>query len=144
MRIWIDTEYNDFKGDLISIALVAETGEEWYRVTYCEKPSEWVAKHVIPILGRPPISLDEMRVSLHNYLSGFQSIHLIADWPEDIAHFCNLLISSPGYRIDTPPLTLEIRRDLDAISEVPHNALSDALAIKAKHIELFGSYAYPI
>lgn len=26
MRIWIDTEFNEFKGDLISMALVAEVG----------------------------------------------------------------------------------------------------------------------
>jgi hypothetical protein len=33
-------------------------------------------------------------------------------------------------RINTPPLTMEIRRDLDAVSEIPHNALADARAIK--------------
>jgi hypothetical protein len=61
---------------------------------------------------------------------------LVADWPEDIQHFCELLITGPGLRLDTPPLTIEIRRDLDAVSALPHNALEDARAIKRKHLEL--------
>jgi hypothetical protein len=65
-------------------------------------------------------------------------VHLVADWPEDIQHFCEALITAPGLRIDTPPLTMEIRRDLDAVSALPHNALEDARAIMRKHLELEG------
>ena len=56
--------------------------------------------------------------------------------PEDIAHFCQSLIVGPGARINTPHLTMEIRRDLDAVSEIPHNALSDARAIRAVHLAM--------
>lgn len=135
MRIWIDTEFNEFKGDLISMALVAEDGREWYEVTYCEKPGPWVAQHVMPILNQEPVPVIEMQTSLSQFLSRYSSIHLIADWPEDIAHFCNLLITGPGYRLDTPPLAMEIRRDLDAVSALPHNALEDARAIMRRHLE---------
>lgn len=56
---------------------------------------------------------------------------------EDIAFFCKVLICGPGVRLNTPPLTLEIRRDLDGIpSDLPHNALHDARALMASHLEL--------
>lgn len=138
MRIWIDTEFNEYKGDLISMALVAEDGREWYEVRHCKNPGDWVAEHVMPILGKEPISLLAIQVGLLRFLAQFDAVHLVADWPEDIAHFCNLLITGPGIRIDTPPLTMEIRRDLDAVSELPHNALEDARAIRRKHLGLDG------
>lgn len=136
MRVWIDTEFNEYKGALISMALVAEDGREWYEVTHCKNPGDWVAEHVIPILGKTPISLRGMQVGLVKFLAQFDSVHLIADWPEDIQHFCETLITGPGTRLDTPPLTMEIRRDLDAISLLPHNALADARAIMRKHLAL--------
>lgn len=128
MRLWIDCEFNEFKGDLISMALVAEDGREWYEVVPCDSPGSWVAQNVIPILGKAPIAYAEMQISLRLWLSQFDEIHVIADWPEDIAHFCNVLITGPGYRLDTPPLTMEVVR-IDAASQVPHNALEDARGI---------------
>jgi hypothetical protein len=72
-----------------------------------------------------------------NWLSDPQLfMKIIADWPEDIKHFCDALITGPGLRLDTPPLTMEIRRDIDAVSAVPHNALEDARGIMRKHLEL--------
>ena len=136
MRIWIDTEFNEFRGDLISMALVAEDGREWYEVTYCEKPGDWVAQNVIPILNQEPVPIIMMQTSLALFLSKFATVHLVADWPEDLAHFCNLLITGPGYRLDTPPLTMEIRRDLDSVSALPHNALEDAKANMRRHLEM--------
>lgn len=64
------------------------------------------------------------------------AVQQIADWPEDVAHFCNFLITGPGTRIDTPPLTFEVRRDLDAVSKIPHNALEDARAMRLKYLEI--------
>jgi hypothetical protein len=57
------------------------------------------------------------------------TIHIIADWPEDISHFCNALLTGPGTRLNTPRLTMEVRRDLHGDSKIPHNALEDARAI---------------
>ena len=84
----------------------------------------------MPILGQPPVPYLVMSFRLGSWLSVYDAIHIIADWPEDIAHFCRALITGPGIRINTPPLTMEIRRDLDAVSELPHNALADARAIR--------------
>jgi hypothetical protein len=136
MRIWIDTEFNEFRGDLISMALVAESGHEFYASLGCKEPGEWVAEHVMPVIGIESCSNAVFQKTLGVFLKHFSSVHLIADWPEDIAHFCNALITGPGKRLSTPRLTIEIRRDLDATSEIPHNALADARAIRAKHLAL--------
>jgi len=130
-RIWIDTEFNGYKGRLISIALVAENGASWYEVLDHSDivVDTWVGEHVIPHLIQQPISFEELQASMEDWLSQFRSVHLIADWPEDIQHFCETLITGPGTRIQTPTLTMEVRRDLDgAHSHLPHNALADALA----------------
>lgn len=135
-RLWIDCEFNGFEGELISMALVDKSGRSWYRSLGCEFPSDWVAEHVMPIIGIPAQSRNSIQKDLHAFLSRYAAIHVIADWPEDIKHFCELLITGPGKRIDTPPLTMEVRRDLDAVSALPHNALADAIAIRGKHLEL--------
>jgi hypothetical protein len=137
MRLWIDTEFNEFRGELISMALVDEDGREWYEVTYCQSPGPWVSEHVMPILGKAPISLIEVQMSLSMFLSRYKDVHIVADWPEDIEHFLRLLIVGPGMRLDTPLLTMEVRRDLDntsATSLVPHNALEDAKALRLSHL----------
>lgn len=134
MKFWIDCEWNSFNGSLISMALVGEDGREWYEVTHCTNPHPWVRENVIPNLGQSAISLPKMRDSLGEFLSRYDSIHLIADWPEDIARFCLLLISGPGTCIRFPRLSMEIA-SLDIHSAVPHNALHDARAIKYAYLE---------
>ena len=129
MRLFLDCEFNGFKGELISMALVAEDGREWYEVIPCRNPCEWVAENVMPILDKSPLrNVALMSKSLARFLKQFDSIHIVADWPEDIQHFCSVLIVGPGKRINTPPLSMEILR-IDSKSEVPHNALSDARGI---------------
>jgi hypothetical protein len=140
MRIWIDCEWNDYKGALISMALVAEDADTapWYAVLECKNPSPWVAENVMPCLEHTPrVDREYMQESLQRFLCLFDSVHIIADWPEDIERFCELLIVGPGQRIDTPPLTMEVRRDINSdASELPHNALADAQAMKAMHLAL--------
>jgi hypothetical protein len=133
MRFFVDTEFNEFRGALISMALVAEDGREWYEALPCHNPGPWVAENVMPIIGKAPLeSVGEMAMSLCQFLSQFDSAHIVADWPEDISHFCNALIVGPGLRVNTPPLTFEIDRSLPNtadISAIPHNALEDARAL---------------
>jgi hypothetical protein len=129
MRIFIDCEYNGFMGELISMALVADSGEEFYEVLRCAEPCEWVANNVIPILHKQPINALEFECVLQNFLMRFDHIHVIADWPDDIKHFCDALVTGPGRRLNTPPLTMEIIQ-IDAESELPHNALHDARGIR--------------
>ena len=75
MKIWIDCEFNEFGGDLISMALVAEDGREFYDVLECKNPGPWVAKNVMPFL--------KFQKYLFKFLNELVSIHLIANWPED-------------------------------------------------------------
>ncbi len=133
MRLFIDCEYNGFGGELISMALVDEAGRSWYKATpFSALVTPWVAEHVLPVMGNVDVlPKQEFAASLAEFLSLYHWVHLVADWPEDVKHFCEALITGPGQRIDTPPLTIEIRRDLDAASSVPHNALADAQAICA-------------
>lgn len=130
MNVYLDTEFNDFGGELISLAMVDETGREFYAVLGCQSPTPWVRHNVLPVLGQRPASLRMLQTRMEKWLADYTSVHVVADWPEDIAHFCRALITGPGMRLDTPPLTMEVRRDLDSgQSAVPHNALEDAKAI---------------
>jgi hypothetical protein len=133
MRMWLDTEFNEHGGELISIALAPENLFDWYAVLPCDEPGTWVAQHVMPVLGGIAHTRQQVQRSLRLYLSRFDRCHIIADWPIDIAHFCELLITGPGQRIDTPPLSFEIDRNLPStadISRIPHNALEDARALR--------------
>jgi len=134
MNIYIDTEFNSLHGEFLSIGMVAESGENFYQVAPYDKMNldPWVAANVIPVLNKAPIPLAELQRRMGVWLMGFRTVNLIADFPPDIEHFCKLLITGPGTRLDTPPLTMEIRRDVDTSqSKIPHNALADAVALRA-------------
>lgn len=137
MKLYLDCEFNGFRGELISIALVSACGTCFYRIVSdtIERPTQWVSEHVIPLLESycgmcARGTRSEIRSDLEVFLAQFDSIHVVADWPEDIMHFCKLLLTDvPGHRINTPPLTMEIVR-VDCSSELPHNALADAIGIR--------------
>lgn len=109
------------------MALVADDGQEFYEVLPCENPGKWVNQHVIPILNQEPVPLAVFEIRLQKFLYQYKAVHIIADWPEDIKYFCEALITGPGERLNTPPLTMEILR-FDSDSALPHNALADARA----------------
>ena len=128
-RLYLDCEWNDWQGALISMALVGEDGREWYEVVGCGDPSPWVAENVMPKLDKEWISPHELRESLRRFLSQYQRVQIIADWPEDIAYFCNTIVMPGGMRIATPDLHFHCWRGLDGQSYLPHNALADARGI---------------
>lgn len=137
MKVFIDGEWNSYGGELISLALVAEDGRTFYEVLGCNNPDEWVAKNVMPKLEKEPIPFVIFQLELAKYLMQFEfdSVHVIADWPEDIMWFCKVLIVGPGIRLDTPPLTMEILR-VDTVSSNPHNALADAMALRDWYVNV--------
>jgi len=131
-QIVIDAEFNDFRGALISLACVAYSGQEFYEVLHCQSPAPWVAANVMPILGQEAVTPRELSTVLSRYLSQFDACNIIADWPEDVSHFCNAMITGPGQRIATPPLTFTLvsgYADTCDTSAIPHNALEDARAL---------------
>ena len=136
MKLFIDCEFNGYQGALISMALVPEMGEPFYHVLNTDgvKIDPWVRENVMDRLiydsrGDYPISRTSFAGALQKYLSQWTEVTIVADWPDDIKYFCDSLITGPGEAIKTPYLNFEIRR-LDINSDVPHNALSDAYAIR--------------
>lgn len=146
MRYFLDTEFNGFGGALLSLALVPEGGEEFYvTLSSAEPPLPWVERNVVPFLDTVPVGLVSPRlerrdaaIALSHYLAVDPAPDILADWPEDIAQFCSLLMTGPGEMVPVPALTFRLV-PLDgfstaANSQVPHNALHDARALKA-HVQ---------
>ena len=143
MRYFLDCEYNGFNGGLISLALVPEDGgEEFYAVVTCNEPlNEWVQHNVQPFLDHVPVGLQhpaqnplEVADLLSAWLSGFPDVEIVADWPEDIALFCRLLMTGPGQMVAVPSLTFRLWKlpgfSTARNSQVPHNALHDARSLR--------------
>lgn len=87
---------------------------------------------MIPHLNQLPQRDTFLRDELSVFLLQFDSVHIVSDWPGDIAHFCNFLEYRPGERIGPDSMTFEVRRDLPdtaTTSRIPHNALEDARAL---------------
>ena len=111
MRYFLDTEFNGFGGALISLALVPEDGEEFYAtLAYEGALLPWVEQNVVPFLDHVPVGLESTRLSrgdaaiaLSHYLAIDPEPLIVADWPEDIAQFCNLLMTGPGEMVPIPP-----------------------------------------
>ncbi len=137
MKVFLDCEYNGSGGELISMGLIAEDNQEFYEVLPCPNPTPWVKEHVIPQLNKTPVVKVRFTQTLYHYLNRYDTVEVIADWPEDVAYFCQSLISSPGERISTPPLSIAIIPDIGSVAScTPHNALADAEAIKKSYYEL--------
>lgn len=135
-RGWLDTESNDFGGKLISLAIVSESGQEFYEAIPCEHPTPWVIDNVIPKINKHPISINKLQMKLRDFLQNTKIDHIIADWPHDFVLFGKILIVAGNY-IGPEKLIMEIRHDLiyPISKEDEHNALNDARALKRLHIQ---------
>ena len=87
MRYFLDTEFNGFCGDLISIALVPEDAglPPFYEAVSIEDPTPWVRYNALPVLETRPRSRKEVIDLFAAYLMDDPAPLLVADWPEDIA-----------------------------------------------------------
>jgi hypothetical protein len=142
VRYFLDTEYNGNCGALLSLALVPDDGEELYVTLATDEPIvEWVQRHVVPYLDTVPEQLTCTRLSrsdaagaVERYLRHDDEAVIIADWPEDIAQFCNLMITGAGDMIDVRDVTFRLlplsNFSTAANSKVPHNALHDARSLR--------------
>ncbi|WP_118855799.1 hypothetical protein [Sphingomonas mesophila] len=142
MRYFLDTEYDGFGGALISLALVPEDGsEEFYIVLDHQATVPWVVRNVVPYLDHVPDALRSPRLdraaashALAVWLAHDDGAEIIADWPEDLAHLANLLVSGPGQMQQVHGLILRLVPvpgfSNAANSAVPHNALHDARALR--------------
>lgn len=142
VRYFLDTEYNGFGGALLSLALVPDDGDELYLTLQADEPvAAWVQQHVVPYLDSVPEQLSCPRLPrkdaahlLERYLRHDVEPLIVADWPEDIAQFCNLMITGPGDMIELRHVTFRLvpmsNFSTAANSKVPHNALHDARALR--------------
>jgi hypothetical protein len=148
MNLYLDTEFDGHGGKLISLALAADDGTRWYAihpsVWALQTFDPWVAEHVMPdaVLKALPRTASffgeteaEFRASLRAYLEPRPGATIWADWPDDFGWLMSLM-SGPSYAdsfmirctmqlIETPPG--------EPKPEIPHNALSDAIALMRWH-----------
>ena len=137
MKMFLDCEFTNFNGHLISMALVTETGDEFYEVVnFCLVDCHtWVVNNVVPILNKDPITYIEFQRRLSTFLRKYRDIEIIADWPEDFWHFNAALLTGPGNMMHVPDMSMRLVRGLHYISSNPHNALNDAQAIKTAYMK---------
>lgn len=143
MKYYLDCEFDGWMGPLISLALVSENGDEFYWAINDNEgwvSDPWVKENVLPILrceGAMPNHGHGLSGGIEAFLAKTAEngpVHVVVDWPDDIAYFCRAMIVGPGKRIDTPPISFEITR-VDAYptkleGAVQHNALWDARALR--------------
>jgi hypothetical protein len=137
MRYFLDTEFNGFGGELISIALVPEDESRvpFYSAVECQNPTSWVAEHIIPSLDVEPVTHSCLGDQFAAYLVDDPEPVLVADWPEDIAHAARLLVVGPGLMKPVRNIRFDLV-DPSLVSSgtgsaVPHNAYHDALRLRA-------------
>lgn len=143
MRYFLDTEFNGFGGELISLALVPENGDQDYYaiLPLPETLHPWVERHVVPYLNSVPTGVLGgattrlgAAAELAQYLEGDPEPEIVADWPDDIGYFCHLLVTEPGDMAPVGSLRFKLLRNpgfsTARNSAVPHNALHDARALR--------------
>lgn len=130
-RIAVDCEFNSFGGQLISMALVTEHGDEWYaQLPLPDDIDPWVAEHVVPVLYSDSVTRDEFRMSLSEFLHEQHDPVILADWYTDLMHFFECFQGADHSESIHIPLKAELLAEREWLpSEVPHNALHDARAI---------------
>ena len=153
MNYFLDTEFNGFGGELISLALVREDGLSGYWVLELTSGATewrdhtglhpWVAENVIPKLWEwpdagPRILWEPKRAArdIAFFLAGDSDPVIIADWPADIRYFCGLIELPDGQMVSIPRLAFRMVR-VDAYpttldGAVQHNAWWDAIALRHK------------
>lgn len=141
MKYFLDTEFNGYLGELISLAIVAQDDRELYlmNIDRMENTIEWVKENVMPILTVPgaepvPSNYEQISHEIEQFLAGDSDPVIVVDWPDDIKYLCEALITGPGQMVAVPRLTFEMVR-VDAYpTELPgavqHNALWDARALR--------------
>lgn len=136
MRYYVDTEFNGNGGQLLSVGIVRQDGEQFYQELHVhELPQPWIKKNVVPVMLGRPVSRAACSFGLQQFLLRDRGPHtFVVDWPEDAVHLGNLMVTDHGTRM--PPrrwrcVLLELPGFHTADhSKRPHNALDDAVALR--------------
>lgn len=134
MKLFLDTEFNGFQGQLLSMALVPEDEKlpEFYKeLEFKGQLDPWVKDNVMPHMVQVGCPRHEFQSALANYLWSVGDCTIVADWPDDIRYFCESLITGPGMCINIlTKINFVLDTSINYESKVPHNALWDARAIR--------------
>jgi hypothetical protein len=150
LKIFLDCEFTQLNqcSKLISLALVAESGQEFYvelTDTYSvEDCSDFVIQNVLPQLDpmRYGQSLAEARASLRRFLGCFdEKLEVCSDAPQwDWGFFCDLACAEhqpwPVLVVSQPTNLTSLFNQVNAVAleqvelwDLPHHALLDARAL---------------
>ncbi len=137
--LYLDTEFNGFNGELISIALYDPvTYACLYEVVDHKHLTihPWVQEHVIPKLNKEPMSFYGVMAQVNSFMSLYPDATIYADWPEDFIHLLKFMYLDGG-RKTVKAVNLELITTPDThLSKIPHNALEDAVALHLNHQEM--------
>lgn len=141
MRLYLDTEFNGHGGELISLALAAEDGKHWYGVwpQFDILYTPWVYDNVAMRLRDMKPTTDGLetnegiRASLHEYLHSRRGAIIYADWPADFEYLMRIMAGSTYEKSWIVPCTMVLLNESEPQPEIPHNALSDAIALMLWH-----------
>lgn len=140
MKYYLDCEFNEYKGHIISMALVREDDIFLYLVKEkCPPATKWVQDNVLPVLFDPrttALVTNDWSSHIEIFLKEDLYPIIISDWPDDIRYFCEEIITSPGTMIDIPGIQFVVERvdsyPTDLFYAKQHNAYWDAAALKYK------------
>jgi hypothetical protein len=132
MRLYLDTEFNGLGGELLSMAIVSDDGQEFYEVLPAEQFYDgWVEVNVVPKFDKLPIDRTMFRHMLHNWLRQFDNPEIIADWHADFIHFFDAFHGRDYTEsLDFSCTARLLSGPSDIKPDRPHNALSDAHALR--------------
>lgn len=138
VRLFLDCEFTELsqQAKLISLALVAEDGREFYvELLYswrAEDCSEFVKEIVLPLLwhGEYSLPIIEARAALLTFLVSFDSeLEIVTDAPEyDWGLFCELAYHGGRWpkNVRNYPTDATTLPPINDGEEQPHHALLDA------------------
>lgn len=154
MKFAIDTEFNGFGGEVLSMALVPWDEDAPTFYICVPRPhgalNPWVAQNVWPMIhqigdgaisgGVVVANAEDWAGYIAEYLTNenhrFGVPYIIADWPDDIRYFCEAVITGPGEMASIPRLQFDVVRvdPYESGSAPPlairHNAWWDAVALR--------------
>lgn len=136
-KLYLDTEFNGFGGELISLALAPESasGKNFYEVLPApNKWNPWVEEHVVPYLQKPPVTPIMFRQKLRGYIQSRQPVEILADWPADFQYLLSTMLGDTFESAWIADVRMTLLTHSDPKPLIPHNALSDAIALRDWHL----------
>ena len=157
--IFFDSEFtslNPYNGEILSIGMVKENGEEFYIELECDaKPNDWVKENILPTLTEKKVSREDAKRRIIDfvgddepimvtYVSQYDTIYFykLFDGPETPFYWLPIdfaaILFSKGYEPEDCVIGGKICRELGINDEKyrPHNALCDARLLREVYLKL--------